>query len=81
MARQHGAGKRNNQNRVRLGDWPMSAQIEPEMTRSETDEKAIIRLAALSPLELDRCVQAEANALAISVTTLRKQVGMREWQQ
>ena len=49
-------------------------QTGAETTWSKTDEEAIERLAALSPMEFDRCVQAEAAALAISVTTLRKQV-------
>lgn len=52
----------------------MKQRIEAETTRRETDEKAIERLAALSPMEFDRCVQTEAAGLGISVTTLRKQV-------
>ena len=51
--------------------------MSAETMRGETDEEAINRLAALLPLEFDRCVQAEADALGIGVTTLRKQVGMR----
>jgi putative DNA primase/helicase len=52
-------------------------QIEAAATQSETDEEAIDRLTALSPMQFDRSVQAEANALGISVTTLRKQVEER----
>ncbi|HWX17306.1 MAG TPA: DUF3631 domain-containing protein [Chthoniobacterales bacterium] len=52
-------------------------QIEAATTRIETDDEAIGRLAALSRIEFDRCVQDESDALGISVTTLRKEVEQR----
>ena len=52
-------------------------QIEAATTLRETDDEAIQRLAAMAPIEFDRCVQDEAAALAVSVTTLRKEVGRR----
>jgi putative DNA primase/helicase len=59
------------------GASAVKQQIEATTRRSETDEEAIHRLAGLFPMEFDRCVQAEAAALGISVTTLRKQVEAR----
>jgi putative DNA primase/helicase len=55
----------------------MNEKIEQETTRNKNDEEAIIRLAALSPMEFDRRVDGEAAALGINVTTLRKQVEAR----
>jgi len=51
------------------GASAVKQQIDATTTRSETDEEAIDRLAGLFPMEFDRCVQAEAAALGISVTS------------
>jgi putative DNA primase/helicase len=55
----------------------VNEQIERATVRRETDDEAIDRLAALSRMEFDRCVQAEAGALGINVSTLRKVVEQR----
>lgn len=52
-------------------------QIKAATAPKETDEEALERLAGLSPMEFDRCVQGEAEALGISVSTLRSEVARR----
>jgi putative DNA primase/helicase len=49
-------------------------QIEASTMPKETEEEALQRLAALSPMQFDRCVKIEAAALNVSAGTLRKEV-------
>jgi putative DNA primase/helicase len=52
-----------------LDEW-----LAPQPVVAETDDERLARLAALSPLELDRVIKAEAVAAGVSVRTLTAEV-------
>ena len=52
-------------------------QIETATPPKESDEETLQRLAALSPMEFDRCVDEEAEALHVNGGTLRSEVVRR----
>jgi len=57
----------------RTGQYTSGTRVAPR----ETDDEAIDRLAKLSPMVFDRCVEDEAATLGVSVTALREQVKRR----
>ncbi len=69
----------------------LAANKEPAALKPDTDESnhqpttkqdeaALQRLAVLSPLEFDRCAEAEAKALGVNIGTLRSEVAKRRRQ-
>jgi putative DNA primase/helicase len=55
----------------------VKTQIEKATTPKETDEETLQRLAALTPIEFDRCAEKEAKAMGVNVGTLRSEVEKR----